>query len=210
MNIIMTAKFALQHSHFCHYSNTLFFFSFAACNNSPTRHVSPPEQSSYPVASQVNISGDLCIKVKHILKLIERNSHKPFTSDEFPSKKAYGGPRYEMRFFASNFGRDSISLYIAVSQNYLHRRAKSKNAQVVIPALDITATIYHCSEGHSRCEITSVSLQTERKEIDSQNVSVEAAVVASFPKLVTHRELNLSKTESQSIMVCVNLKFSCA
>ena len=75
--------------------------------------------------------------------------------------------------------------------------------------MDITATIYHCREGHCKREITSVSLQTERREIDSQNLSVEAAVVASFPKLISHGKLNLSKVEGQSIMICVNLKFDC-
>lgn len=172
------------------------------------RRLSPPMQKPYPVVSQVNISGEMPINGKTFLKSIKKNIQKPLTSEEFPSYKEHRGPRYEMRFFPSNFGKGSVSLYIDVAQAYLRKKSKSTEHSVVeIPKMSITVTLFLCNEGAGGSkEIKSVSITTEKKEIDSRSKAAETAVIASFPKLVSHTELNLSETEGQGIVICVNMK----
>jgi hypothetical protein len=139
------------------------------------------------------------IKTKDILKSIERNNQNPITSDKFPQVKGHHGPRYEMQFFPSNFGKGNSSLYIDVARSYLHKKAKNKEHRrpIEIPAMIITVHLYYGGESSSEDgrghEIKSEILETDVKKIDIQGeASSKRCVVASFPQLVSHTELGLS------------------
>ena len=181
--------------------------------NSLSRHMSPPNQKPLPVVSEVMFSGSMKIKVKDLLKSIERNSRNPITSDEFPRVKGHHGPRYEMRFFPSNFGKGNSSLYINVARSYLHKKAKNKEHRrpIEIPAMNVSVHLSYeiSSEGGRGNEIKSEMLDTDVKTIDSQGeASSKMCVVASFPQLVSHAELGLSDTLADgrsSLVICVNM-----
>ena len=140
------------------------------------------------------------IKMKDIHKSIERNNQNPVTSDEFPRVKGHHGPRYEMRFFPSNFGKGNSSLYVDVARSYLHKKAKNKEHRrlIEIPAMMITVHLSYGSEssgedGTKGHEVKSETMETGVKKIDLQGeASSKRCVVASFPQLVSHTELGLS------------------
>ena len=180
--------------------------------NSLSRRMSPPTQKPLPVVSEVMLSGSMKIKVKNILKSIEKNDQVPFTSSEFPCVKGHPhGPRYQIRFFPSNFSKEkSSALYIDVAKSYLHKKAKRKlehHRMVEIPPMDITVHLTYGSEGAS-CEgqeIKMEKVETDMKTIDSisRGESSKRLVVASFPQLVSHADLNLPEAlaEGRSLLV---------
>ena len=173
--------------------------------------MSPPNQKPYPVDSQVHISGSMELKFKNILKSIEKKDQTPLTSEKFPSFSGHRGPYYEIRFIPSDFSKKSASLYVDVAQSYLRKKAKSKSHSAVeIPAINITVSLAYLIEstGNSisdKREIKSVSVQTEKRKIDSQAELQKKVVVASFPQLVSHAELNLSETEGRSLVILVKM-----
>ena len=178
---------------------------------------------SYPTFCQVNISGHMSIKVKSILKSIEKNCTTPFTSETFPPLNGHG-PCFEMRFYHSDFSRKSASLYIDVAQSYLRKKSKNKKHSdniIEIPAMNVMVTISYdyksssatngqstasCSD-RDRREIKSMSVQTEMKKIVmySTGTTKKEVIVASFPQLVSHTELNLREAEKQFLVICVNM-----
>lgn len=148
--------------------------------------------------------------MKTVLKLINKNSQKPFTSDEFPSLKDYRGLLYKLRFFPLNFGKKGFSLYIDVAERYLYKRHRNK--VITIPQMDVTATLYHCKEeADQKHEIAMSCVQTKRREIDCHSKTGEGCtVVACFPQFVSHSELNLSAAEGRgTLLISVNMKYEC-
>lgn len=176
--------------------------------NSLSRRTSPPNTKPLPVVSELTFSGSMKIKVKDILKSVEKNSQSPVTSDEFPRVKGHHGPRYEIKFFPSNFGKEkSSALYIDVARSYLSKKkAKSKehHQMIEIPAMTITVQLsYDGSEGGRGREIKIETLETDVKMVDSRGEASRRSAVASFPQLVTHAELGLSDAlaEGHSLLV---------
>ena len=173
-----------------------------------------PAQNNYSGEKFTKIFGELQIKSKTLLKSIDTNSQIPFTSEEFPSLKDYqeSRPRYELRLYPTNFGKESVSLYIDLAQSYVSKKVRSK--EVEIPAMDVSVMLYKCHSNAKgagdiggRCEIATVSVRTERQRINCSRNKTERAAIVSFPQLVSHKDLNLSKTEPHStVMVTVEMK----
>ena len=173
--------------------------------------MSPPTQKPLPVDSEMTVMGSMKVKVKEILKLIDRNSQNPVLSGEFPSFKSHRGPRYEMRFFPSTFSKECSALYIDVARSYLNKKSKRKeqHRMVEIPAMNITVQLsYDGAEGGS---IKVEKLETAARKFDScGDASERLQPVASFPKLVSHAELGLSKAlaEGRSSQLVIQVDMS--
>jgi hypothetical protein len=139
--------------------------------------------------------GSMKIKVKDVLKSIDKNSQNPVLSGEFPSIKSHRGARYEMRFFPSTFSKEKCSaLYIDVAKSYLNKKSKRKEQQhrmIEIPAMNITVQLSY--DGVEGGVIKTGKLETDAKTINSCGDASERPPVASFPKLVSHAELGLSE-----------------
>lgn len=166
--------------------------------------MSPPHQKPLPVDSGITVMGSMKVKVKEVLKLIDKNSQNPVLSGEFPSFKGHRGPCYEMRFFPSTFSKEKCSaLYIDVARSYLNKKSKRKEQHrtVEIPAMDITVQLSY--DGGESGSIKTETLETVAKKIDSCGDASNRLPVASFPKLVSHAELGLSEAiaEGRSSLV---------
>jgi hypothetical protein len=140
--------------------------------------------------------GSMKIKVKEVLKSIDKNSQTPVLSSEFPSIKSHRGARYEMRFFPSTFSKEKkcSALYIDVARSYLTKKSKRKEQQhrmIEIPAMNITVQLSY--DGAEGGVIKTEKLETDVKRINSCGDASERPPVASFPKLVSHAELGLSE-----------------
>ena len=160
----------------------------------------PLNQKPVPVDSEVMFSGSMKIKIKNILKQIEKNDQSAITSGEFPCVKGHRSPRYEMRFFPSNFGKASSALYIDVAKSYLRKKFKSKQS-IMIPAMNITVQLSYGGDASSEagtCRshvIKTETLETGMKTIDDGQGEASKSsrcMVASFPQLVSHAELGLT------------------
>ena len=168
------------------------------------------KRKPHPIISQVMIAGHMRVKIKSILKSIASNDQSPLTSDRFPTFSGYHGARYEMRFYPSDFSKNSASLYIDVAKSYLSKKAKQHHSFVEIPAMDISVTLSYTDDdgvasGADSREIKSVTVSIDSKRSHCQSKARVMAVVASFPQIVSHSELRLSKEKAKSIDICVNM-----
>ena len=148
-------------------------------------------------------------KIANIVKSYEKKD--AIISDKFPSRNcSHHGPKYEMKFFPSDYSNNCASLYIDVAKSYLSKKAKQHHNSVDVPPMDISVTLSYANDGaapfgaESR-EIKSVRVSTEMKTINCQSKAKGVALVASFPQLVSHSELKLSESEGRSIVICVNM-----
>ena len=181
--------------------------------NSLNRRQTPPKGKPYPVDSEVNISGSMIVKAKNVLKSIEKKDQTPLTSEKFPTFNGHRGPLYEIRFIPSDFSRKNASLYVDVAQSYLRKKSKKGHSIVEIPAMNVTVSVLHqISEGSgsftsNRREIKSVSVPVEAKSFDSRNELQNKVVVASFPQLVSHAELQPEGevVQGQALIIRVNM-----
>ena len=143
------------------------------------------------------------IKVKNILKSAKKKSHAPMISEEFPPPNGYEGPRYEMRFYPSDFSKECASLYINLTQPYLSSKQQST---IEIPAMDITVTVSYDGESVGGwSSIKKVTERTVKRKIDSKNRSEMTTQIASFPHLLSHAELKLNKSKGRKLAVSVNM-----
>ena len=183
----------------CHeYAHVIVYTHMHACAGcSPLK--------PYPVVSSVNISivGSMKIKVEDILKSAENNSQATMISEEFPPPNGYEGPRYEMRFYPSDFSKECASLYIHVTQSYLSSKQQSI---IEIPEMDITVTVSYDGESvEGSSPIKMVTDRTENRKIDSENRSQMTTQIASFPHLLSHAELKLNKSKGRKLAVSVKM-----
>ena len=156
----------------------------------------------------------MTLKIKNVLKLIEKHEQTPCTSEKFPLFNGHHGLCYEMRFFPSNFSKNSASLYIDVARSYLNKKAKSRQHNIIdVPAMDITVSLSYDSDGAAcsgaeSSEIKTVTLSTEKQTINcgSDHEAVgKGAVVAAFPQLVSHSELELTAVKGKLLVISVNM-----
>ena len=181
-------------------------------SSSLSSHMKPLNRRPLSVDSAITVTGSMKIKLKDIQKSIDKNSQN-FLSGEFPSFKSHRGPRYEMRFVPSTFSKEKCSaLYINVARSYINKKSKHKEQQhrmIKIPAMSITVQLSY--DGVDGSFIKTGALETDVKIIDSCGDAYKRPPVASFPKLVSHAELGLSKALAEgrsSLVIHVNMNMT--
>ena len=158
----------------------------------------------YFVDSQAKISGRMKIEATSVLRAIESKCQKQFTSDEFPSIKANGGLRCEIRFFPSDFSNaESASLYIHVVKNDLQG-----NSLLRIPPMDVAVTLYRCKEEMDDHCSKEMIKSTNIKTMAIDDHAKSAILVASLPQLISHKELGLSGAEGEHLLICVDINLN--